>query len=65
MRTYMKECTYSGSFHASLIVENDSSNAITWILQKDNIPWKLQYFFNEIRWLSSLIQAVYRHVKFG
>lgn len=52
----------SVSFHESLIVESDSSNENAWILWNDNIPWKFQYFLNEIRSLSSLIQVVFNRI---
>lgn len=38
---------YTHSFHESLIV---LSNAITWVLQKVNSPWKLEFsVLNETR----------------
>lgn len=39
---------YSSSFHGSLLVESDSLNAISWVLQDDSIPWKFHYYFHEM-----------------
>lgn len=43
-------------------LESDSPIAISWIFQKDNIPWKFHYLLNEIRSLSSLFQVVFKHI---
>lgn len=39
---------YLGSLDKSLIMENDTSNAISWVLQTAGVPWKFGYILNEI-----------------
>lgn len=50
------------SFHGSLVVESDSTNAITRVSQIACKPWKFHFCFNEIKFLVSCIQVVFRHV---
>lgn len=40
---------YSSSFHVSLLMESDSLNAISWVLQDDSIPWK--FHTTSMRWI--------------
>lgn len=44
-----------------LIVESDSSNAISWVTSF-NCPLKLQIYFNEIRHLASWSQVSFQHI---
>lgn len=36
------------SFHGRVIVENDSTNAISWLTSMEEGRWKLNFYFNEI-----------------
>lgn len=44
-----------------LILESDSSNAISWVTSF-NFPWTLQIYFNEIRHLASRSQVSFQHI---
>lgn len=46
----------------SLIVENDSTNAIFWVFHVDYWPWKLQFCNNKVKALSSHIHVTSLHV---
>lgn len=50
------------SFQDLLIVECDLQNSISWMSLDEVGPWKFQFFFNEIKSLSSSIQVVPRRV---
>lgn len=39
---------YLGSLNKSLIMENDTSNAISSVSQTAGVPWKFGYILNEI-----------------
>ena len=52
---------FSRNFHGVLIVESDSSNAITWVTNRKSNPFKFQFFFNEIQALFSLVNVHFRH----
>ena len=52
---------FSRSFHESLTVESDSPNAISWVSNWKADPWKFQFFFNDIRALSSSINVAFRY----
>ena len=36
---------FSASFHAPLVVESDSTNALGWLLKPDSRPLKFQFHF--------------------
>ena len=42
--------------------ESDSLNAISWVSSSTTFPCYLQFYVNEIRALSSMIQVVFQHV---
>lgn len=48
---------YSSSFQDKLIIESDSSNAISWVLLWNEGPSRFCFHFNDIKALSSLLQA--------
>ena len=52
----------SSSFNSRLEVESDSLNAISWVSSSAVIPWRFQFYLNEIRALASSIQVKFRHV---
>ena len=52
----------SSLFHSGLEVECDSLNTIPWVSSSTAIPWRFQFYFNEIRVLASLIQVNFQHV---
>ena len=52
----------SSSLTSRLVVESDSLNAISWVLSSAARPWRFQFYLNEIRALSSLIQVSFQHV---
>ncbi|KAK9279024.1 hypothetical protein L1049_012699 [Liquidambar formosana] len=41
-----------------LVEESDSSVAISWVLGKEFIPWRLKFVYNEIKALLSCISGV-------
>lgn len=43
---------FSTSFQGSLMMESDSSNAISWEIHKVSRPWKILFCFNEINLLA-------------
>lgn len=43
-------------------MESYSSNAISWLSSKVLPPWRLQFYFNEIKTLSSLVIVEFHHV---
>ena len=43
-------------------MENDSLNAISWVSSSADVPWRFQFYSNEIRALASLIQVKFQHV---
>ncbi|XXG59908.1 hypothetical protein AAC387_Pa04g1911 [Persea americana] len=45
----------------ALIVESDSSNAVTRVSNRKTFPWKLQFHFNEIEELSSSLNVEFHH----
>ena len=49
------------SFQDTLIVENELSNAIERVSYKESRPWKFQFYFNEIKELSSQMHVVFLH----
>lgn len=51
---------FSRSFRGSLIVESDSSNAISRVNHNVCKPGKLHFYFNEIKSLVSCLQFVFR-----
>lgn len=50
-------------FQDSLVVESNSLNMISWISPSTATPWRLQFYFSEIKYLSSLIQVEFKHVE--
>lgn len=50
------------SFHANLVVESDSLNAIYWVSSCAKVPWRFQFYFNEIKSLSSSLQVKFQHM---
>lgn len=53
---------FRSNFHGNLVVEIDSTNAISWVSSSSLIPWRFHFFFNEIKALASFLQVVFRHV---
>lgn len=53
---------FSCSFDDKLIMESDSSNAIAWVINDKVKPWKLHFFFNEIKALDSRLLVKFHHV---
>lgn len=53
---------FSSSFDGTLIMESDSSKVILWIWPPNESLWKFQFYFSEIKILSSLIQITYGQV---
>lgn len=51
----------SNSFQHHLIVESNSSNARSWV-NSFRGPWKMQFYFNEIRPLASRFQVSFQHI---
>ena len=49
-------------FHSSLVVKSDSLIAMSWVSSSSMFPWKFQFYMNEIRALSPMIQVVLKHV---
>lgn len=45
-----------------LVAESDSINSISSVSSFDNSPWKFQFYFNEIKYLSSLLGVKFQHV---
>lgn len=52
---------YSGCNQERLAVDSNSSNAVRWVSQEGSRLWKLQYYFNEIKHLSSRLWVSFRH----
>lgn len=52
---------YSSSFLNSLIVKSDLANTISWVNSLRG-PWKIQFLFNEIHHLMSLIRVSFQHI---
>lgn len=55
----------SASFRESLVVESDLghlAHAISWVSLPAKSPRRFQFYFNEIRFLSSLIRVEFQHV---
>ena len=52
---------FARTYIGSLLVESDSSNAITWVSNKKDFPWKFQFHFNEIRELSATLNVSFLH----
>lgn len=50
---------------SELVVESDSSNAIAWVVSFNAGSWNLQFFLNEMKKLSSLLQVVFKHIANG
>lgn len=48
---------FSHYFQTLLIVENDSANAVKWASNIIPRPWRFQFLFNEIKELSSHLDA--------
>ena len=53
---------FSFTLKENLIVESDSSNAIRWASKAERGPWRLQYYFNEIKALSFSIKVSLSHI---
>lgn len=54
-------CIYGRSFQFNLIVESDSFNVVSWARTFGG-PWKLQFYFNEIKGLSTGCRTSFQHV---
>lgn len=52
----------SACFLALLVVERDSLNAISWVSSFATFPWRYQFNFNEIKYLSSLLRVKFQHM---
>lgn len=52
----------SACFLALLVVERDSLNAISWVSSFTMFPWRYQFNFNEIKYLSSLLHVKFQHM---
>eukprot|EP00268_Persea_americana_P015340 TRINITY_DN17040_c1_g3_i1.p1 TRINITY_DN17040_c1_g3~~TRINITY_DN17040_c1_g3_i1.p1 ORF type:complete len:124 (+),score=24.39 TRINITY_DN17040_c1_g3_i1:31-372(+) len=48
---------FSRSFQGRLIVEIDFSNAISWVMRSAVMPWRFQFFLNEIKELDSSLSV--------
>lgn len=53
---------FRSNFHGNLVVESDSTNAISWVSSSSLIPWRFHFFLNEIKALALFLQDVFRHV---
>lgn len=49
-------------FHNRVIMESDSSNAVSWVTLNKAKPWKLQFCFNEIMTLASRLCVEFHHM---
>lgn len=47
----------STSFQERFIAESDSLNAISWVSSRAKTPWRFHLYFNDIKYLSSLIRV--------
>lgn len=52
------------SFQGKLLVESDSCNAISWILNNE-VPWRLHFSFAEIRFLAYHWDVEFQHVRWS
>lgn len=53
---------YCCFFQEQLILESDSQTAISLVNSLASGPWKFQFYFNEIKSLSSSSQVFFSHV---
>lgn len=53
----------SSSFNSRLEVKSDSLNVISWVSSSAVIPWRFQFYLNEIRVLTFSIQVKFQHVR--
>lgn len=44
------------------MVESDSMNEISWVSSSVYSPWECQFYINEIKWLSLLVQVEFKNV---
>lgn len=54
---------FSRSFYGSLILENDSSNAMSWVSQDTCKPWKLHFYFNEIKYQVARFHVIFHQLR--
>lgn len=52
----------SASFQERFIAESNSLNAISWVSSRAKTPWRFHLYFNNIKYLSSLIRVSLQHV---
>lgn len=52
---------FQSYFQQIVKVESDSFNAISW-LKSLEVPWKLQFYFNKIKAITSTTQVSFAHV---
>lgn len=50
------------SFQASLIMESDSLNPISWVFSSVIMPWKSRIYSNEIKSIFSLLKVKLQHI---
>lgn len=54
---------FLSSFVHKLVIESGCSiNTISWVSSSSNVPWRFQFYLNEIKVLVSSIQVEFQHV---
>lgn len=53
---------FVASFRACLIMESDTSNAVSWATSSSSTPSRFKFLFNEIKALSSLDSVEFKHI---
>lgn len=54
---------FASSFNSKLEVESDSLNVISWVSSSHLPPWRFQFYFNDIKMLSSKFSIRFLHVR--
>lgn len=55
-------CIFASSFDSKIVVESNLKNAISWVASYTLLPWGFQFYFNEIKELSSKLSVEFQHV---
>lgn len=50
------------TFNERFVVESDSLNAVSWASSLAKFPWRFQFYFNEIKYLSPLFCVTFQHI---
>lgn len=56
-------CIFWPLFHSRVTIESDSSDAISWVSSSSVGPWRFCFHLVEIKFLSSLSQVAFKHLR--